>query len=63
MGLYRGGPAPATGVLLVSNLTFFRHPTTSTRCGLLAATALLLDAATEDSTTENILKSMSLYSR
>ena len=47
----------------MSNLTFFRHPTTSTRCGLLAATALLLDAATEDSTTENILKSMSLYSR
>jgi hypothetical protein len=34
----------------------------SSWCGLLAATALLLDAATEDSTTETILKAMSLYS-
>lgn len=34
----------------------------SSWCGLLAATALLLDAATEDTTTENILKSMTLYS-
>ena len=34
----------------------------SSWCGLLAATALLLDAATEDATTENILKAMTLYS-
>ena len=34
----------------------------SSWCGLLAATALLLDAATEDATTENILKAMTLFS-
>jgi len=34
----------------------------SSWCGLLAAMALLLDAATEDSTAENILRSMCLYS-
>ena len=31
-------------------------------CGLLSAMALLLDAATEDATAENILKSMCVYS-
>jgi len=34
----------------------------SSWCGLLAALALLLDASTEDSTAENILRSMCLYS-
>jgi len=34
----------------------------SSWCGLLAAMALLLDASTEDSTAENILRSMCLYS-
>ena len=33
----------------------------SSWCGLLSALALLLDAATEDSTAENILKSMQLF--
>jgi len=35
---------------------------TSSWCGLLSAMALLLDAATEDSTAENILKSICVYS-
>jgi len=35
---------------------------TSSWCGLLSAMALLLDAATEDATAENILKSMCVYS-
>ena len=33
----------------------------SSWCGLLCSLALLLDAATEDSTAENILKSMQLF--
>ena len=33
----------------------------SSWCGLLSALALLLDASTEDSTAENILKSMQLF--